>query len=922
MRAVALVAATCILPGCNRSQGDSVKAAQQAMDAKDTPSALIHLKNAVAANPNDGEARFLLAQQLMAMGEADAAVAEFRRARELKLPDERVVPELARALFDAGQSKLLIEQFGTAQLPSGTANARLQAQLASAYLNMGSVPRARQAANQALAADSNLPESRLASARVSLRESGRDAAMKEVDELLKLAPGFGLGWAFKGNLLAMDGDQSQAALGAFAKALELDPRQFQALFSTAAMHLTLGDLTKAKEGLAKLKQYWPRSVFAGFLEAQLLSLEGKHTEARLLFASLRNSLPTDAVFSLASGLNELKLGAYVQAEAQLGQAVSLDPKNLPARYYLAQAQMQQGRPDRASQSLAPMLEGANVPVEVLLLAAQARLYQGDAKGANELNARAERMGTQSPSVKAALAMIRVANGDVEPAMRELKLVSDTSPDVDADLKIVSTRLARGEADAALAAIDRLESKRPSQASTHELRGQALLLKGDFDAARRSFDAALAKDKFYFPAIAQLTNLDARAGRLADADKRITDLLKLNPSDSRLLTLLALTKVRSGGSSQEVLSLLERATKEDPRDLEAWLALIMRHFQAGDLQTALAAGQSAVAMIPDNVKLLDLIGRIQLQAGDARLAASTFANLINSAPHSPAGYVGQAAALVATGELNAANQVMRRLLERQPDYVDGLRLMADIAVRRGKHDEAIAIARDIQRRHPDSAAGFRLEGIVELARLRQPAAVAAFRKGLDKADAADIPVRLYGALQKGPAPAEAEAFAATWLQQHPKDTGLMNFRAFVQARAGSMAAARQTYEQVLAIDPENVESLNNLSLLMLQMGDPPQKALDMAQRALKLRPNQPDVLDTVAQIQVAQKQFGPAVETLKIAINRATNPAPLRLALARVYLGMNDRDRAAAELDTLVALGKTSATYREARRLQSQLSRRE
>jgi cellulose synthase operon protein C len=905
--------AALLLVACQQAPADHMAAAQAAIAAKDPGAAVVHLKNVIAAEPGNGEARLLLAQQSMALGEYDAAVADLRRARELKVPDDRVLPELAEAMLSARQPKLLIEQLANTKPQSPAARARLSSSLALAYLSLGNVPKARQAVESALEADSKSGPARLVNARVMLAESGRDAALTELEALLKQAPTLDEAWSLKGNIHASGNGELDQAMAAYKKALEINPKQFQALFSVVAMHMTNGDTAKARESLAALQKSWPDSLFGRYLQARLLLLEGKHSDARPLFATLRNSMPENVALLLASGVNELQLGAPIQAEALLAQSVSLDPGSSTARYFLARANLALGRPERATQALLPLVEAQNTSPEVLVVAAQAKLLQGDAKGASDLYARAEKFDSKDASVRTALAMARVARGEVDSALKELELISDGTKEVDADIKLIGTRLARNELTQALAASERLERKKPGLAATHELRGQILLQMKDLDGARRAFESALTKDRTYLPAMKQLTNLDVRQRNPAQAEKRLADALASDPGNASLMTLLAATKANTGAPASEVVSLLEKAAQTDSRHLEAWLLLIARHFQAGDLQAALSAGQTASTMIPDNVQLLEMIGRVQLRSGDIRQASSTFANIVRVAPRSASGYIGQAATLVAANELEAAAKVLQRLLDREPDSLDALRLSADVAVRRKRFDEAVALARGIQRRMPNDAAGFRLEGVVEQARNNQPAAAVMFRKALGKANDSDVSVRLYDALRRGPKPVEADQFAAEWTKRNPKDTSLPSFLGFLQFQANNLPQARRLFESVLAIDSDHVEALNNLALVQLKANDLA-TATELAQRALQLQPNRPELLDTMAQVLVAKKQYPKAVETLKLAINRATDAAPLRLALAKVYVQADDKPNALSELEKLVALGKSSATYAEARKL--------
>ena len=502
-------------------------------------------------------------------------------------------------------------------------------------------------------------------------------------------------------------------------------------------------------------------------------------------------------------------------------------------------------------------------------------------------------------MRTALALAQAAKGETDAAMRELQLISDSSETIDADLKLISTRLARNEVAEALLAIDKLEKKKPDQPAAAELRGQALLKRNDFEGARKAFSLALQREKAYAPALLQLTNLDLSQGKADQARKRLNAVLDANPRFAPALTMLAGVSLRSGGSASEVLSLLERATKADPLELNGWLMLMMRHFNAGDVQAALNASQSANVAIPDNVLLLEMTGRIQIKGGDIRQANSTYASLIRVAPRSASGYMGLAATLIAADELEAAAKTMQRLIDLDPRAVEPQRMAADIAVRRKMYKEALAIARNLQKQYPNDAVGWAVQGDVEASQGNWAAAAAALRGGLEKQNAAAMPLRLHVALLRDGKLPEARQLEVSWVKSHPKDVVFL-------AHLGGW------YEQVLAIDTKNFGTLNNTAWVLLQTNDA--KALDYAERALSEAPDRPEVLDTLAQIYASQQNYAKAIDSLKRAINRATNTAPLQLSLAQIYIQAKDRPNAINELEKLMALGKSSPYYLPARKL--------
>jgi putative PEP-CTERM system TPR-repeat lipoprotein len=389
-----------------------------------------------------------------------------------------------------------------------------------------------------------------------------------------------------------------------------------------------------------------------------------------------------------------------------------------------------------------------------------------------------------------LAVARASKNEEGAALRELEEITASTDGIEADLKLISARLARDELDLADKAIEALNKKQPDRPASFELRGQLKLKQGNPDGARKAFETALQKDKYYLPAVAQLTNLDIEQRAFDQARKRLKDFQLLDPGNAAVLVAMAGLEVRAGGSSALVIELLTKATKANPRDVGAWKTLIGRHLVSGDTPGALSTAQTAVAAVPDNVDLMDALARAQVLAGDTRQASGVYANIIRIAPQSPTGYLGLAALQSRNGELDAAASTLKRLLTIDERSVEAQRLAVELALKRRQMKEALAIAANLQRQYPDDSFGYRLEGDIEFEQTRWDAAAAAYRKGLQKQEPEAVAQGLHAALQKGGRQIEADKAAADWLKTHPKDTSFIGYLGDTALKTKDYALARK------------------------------------------------------------------------------------------------------------------------------------
>ena len=113
-----------LLSGCGGDNPDALLASARDYLAKnDAKAAVIQLKNALQANPDLPEGRYLLGLALLRGGDPVGSETELRKALALKHPAEQVAPPLAQAMLAQGQYKKLTDEFGQTKLGQAAAEA-------------------------------------------------------------------------------------------------------------------------------------------------------------------------------------------------------------------------------------------------------------------------------------------------------------------------------------------------------------------------------------------------------------------------------------------------------------------------------------------------------------------------------------------------------------------------------------------------------------------------------------------------------------------------------------------------------------------------------------------------------------------------------------------------------------------------------
>ncbi|MDP6045110.1 MAG: tetratricopeptide repeat protein, partial [Phycisphaerae bacterium] len=109
--------------------------------------------------------------------------------------------------------------------------------------------------------------------------------------------------------------------------------------------------------------------------------------------------------------------------------------------------------------------------------------------------------------------------------------------------------------------------------------------------------------------------------------------------------------------------------------------------------------------------------------------------------------------------------------------------------------------------------------------------------------------------------------------------------------GEPRKAEKAYKKCLEITPNDNAALNNLAYLFVDDLNEPEKALPYVQKVIKLRPQDPNVLDTYGWVMGKLKRYADAKKFLLRSIERNPELAACRYHLGWVFEQTGDRAQA-------------------------------
>lgn len=890
------VSALCalLLVACGGNPESMVASAKEYLAKNDTNAATIQLKNALQKNPSLAEARYLMGQVNFLQGSYADAEKEFKRALDLGFSPDLVVPKLAESLILSGQATRVLTELKDQKLSQAEARAALLASVGSAELAQGKREAAVEAYREALGEVRDFPMARVGLAKVKAGGRDLEGALADADAIIKDAPRLPEAHSLRGDLLLALG-RFEEAIPEFEAVIAARPTDLVAYQSLIGQLLRANKLDVAQNKLQDLKKVAPNHPLAFYLQAFLDVRNGKSKEAYDAIQQVLRVAPDYTPALVLAGSLQLQRRDFAQARESLTKVLEKSPNQLLARRLLVATYMGLQEPVKALEALQPLLKSAGDDLAVLSLAGQVYAMNGDFTRSEEYFGRASQADPKNAQYRTRLGVSRLAAGETDRAFQDLEAASALdSENVQADIALVMAHLRRGEAAKAMAAVQTLEKKRPTDPVTFNLKGGVYMASRDAAGARKAFEKALELKPDFLPAVSNLARLDVGDKNPAAARKRYEDFTSKNKKIPEGYLQHAELLAMTGAGTKDVQAVLEKGLAEIPTALPIRVALVRMLVQLGETKRALLLAQEASVAAPDDPTVLDLLGRAQLAAGERQQAISTYGKLVERQPNAPTPLLALADLQAAAKDNAAAERSLRKALTIKPDSIEAQQRLINVLVNSQRGDEAIRVAKDVEKQHSKSAVGFALEGDVLFALGKKSEAVAAYSEAYQRDKSPQGVIRLYAARAATGQTQEAAKLAAEWTKANPKDLMLRTYIAESNLTAQKYDLAVQQYRQMLEIAPKNPMLLNNLAWALGKLKDG--SALSVAQQAVSLAPNSPVVLDTYGVLQVESGDVSKGVETLKKAVGLGPNMPQLRISLAKALIKAGDKDGARRELD--------------------------
>ena len=913
---IAAVLISLIIQGCGKKTEDAqtlIADARTYQGKGDNNAAIIQLKNALQSNPDNSEARYLLGTIYNKTGDFQSAEKELRKALSLGMSPAKVMPDLGQTLLNLGQFQQVLDETG--KLAGEKNSAEISTLRGNSFLALGKTKEAKDQFELALKDKPDFSDAFIGLARYSLSARDIEAATNFAEQAVTRNPENADAWLFKGDLLRMQG-KTDPALAAYDQVVKLKPNSLIAHINKATLEIGTGKFEAAEADIKAARKAAPGSLMVFYTQALLDFNQGKNSAALDSLQQVLSKAPEHLPSRLLAGAVQAALGSAPQAEQHLKYYLERDPENIYARKLLASVLLKSRQTQRAIDVLTPALKVSRQDPQLLALAGESYMQANDFTKATEYFEKASSIAPESAMLHTALGMSKLGQGQSSRAVAELEKATNLdNKSPQAGILLILTHLRLKEYDKALTAANTLEKSNPDNPLVQNLKGGIYLNKQDLPHARASFEKALVLQPTYFPAAANLAQLDLQEKKPEAAKKRFETILEKDKKNIQAMVALA-NLALSQGKAEEATDWLERSAAENPDALQPAAFLTAHYLRLGDKQKSLTLAKKLQGAHPHEPEVLDLLAQAQLANNDKAAALESYNRLAAMQPESPVAQLRIASIQLANQNAAAASDALKKALAIKPDYLDAQLAQVALESRQGNYEKAIAISHQIQDQQKKSPVGYIAEGDLLMAQKKPALASKAYEHAFNISKSGPAMLKLHASLSEAGKIPEANSRLVQWLKEHPNDAASRMYLAGVYLSARDNKAAIEQYQIILRQAPTYVPALNNLATAYQPEKNP--LALEYAEKAYQLAPNSAAVMDTLGWILVEQGNTTRGLPLLEKAVSLAPEAADIRYHLAAGRAKSGDNAQARKELEQLLAAGKQFPSIGEAKLLLKQI----
>jgi putative PEP-CTERM system TPR-repeat lipoprotein len=701
-----------------------------------------------------------------------------------------------------------------------------------------------------------------------------------------------------GDRLVQKKDWARAILE-FKNAAQAMPAHPEAYYRLALAHLAEGDVRMGIIYLQKTLQLDPKHVDAQLKLAELMIVSEDQTilqDAQNRLRSLLAATPDSAEAVTALALAEWKLAQPALAEKHLMEVLQRMPRNLQAAVSLARIKVAQKKFAEAEAQLQSIARQSPPMAAAYVALGEFYLSQNRTQDAARSFEQALATEPSSPQALMGLASTHLIAGDWREAEKIYRRISNLPDEKARNVHALFLLQSKRYGEAAREFAEVLK-KFPNDRDARTGLISAYVFVKNYHDAEIVLNAALKKNGNDVPALLQRAALMMLRNNWDSAEADVRGALRADPDSAEAHYLMS--KVHGSRQTVELQRAeLHDALRLDPTLLAARLELARLYTRTNDPKAALEILNNAPRHQREITALVAEQNWAKLALGQRTEAELNLKDAVARKTY-PDLSLQDGILKMDRHDYQGARKSAQDVLAANAEDLRGLQLLLQSYVGEKRVSEGVAEIQRYAMSHQASAVVQQFAGTVLLAHGDKENA----RNAFERARAAD-PYMVAPdlslarmALQDGRVD-ESQAALEKLTRRLAKDETAHLWLGHIALMKNEYQKAIQEYQNVLSINPKNVNALNNLAYILSEHANQPERALAYAQQARELAPNSAAVANTLGKLYYRKGLYSLAVPLLKEAVDREkTESRVFDLGLAYIKDGdiINGREALTAGL---------------------------
>jgi tetratricopeptide (TPR) repeat protein len=680
------------------------------------------------------------------------------------------------------------------------------------------------------------------------------------------------------------------ALQEYQTTIQLNPNHTNARLELSKLFVSAGEFAAAKQQLDWLQQNQPKTpdyylALADYDDAikdtggalaaanSALGMDSNRSDVYLALGMLD--------VEVAQGKNKATEQEWGVAEANLKQAVTLDPKSVEAQVKLGNFYQIRGRYGEAEQAYRNAIQ----------------------------------IAPNDPGPTHSLANLFLAENKPQAVEDLLRAAKKDFPDNPAGYGMLARYYVQiNRFDKALVEFASLYKEHPKDLPVKEDYIQLLILNGQLDDARKLNDEVLKAQPADMRAAIYKAQIETRGGKPSSAVETLQNALKVDPDNAIAHLQLGLAFNALGNGNRAEAEWRE-AIRAQPDMLDAHQELARAAAQRKDATALAQEADQIIALAPASPQGYLWRGMAETIRKQFPVAERFLDQAIEIDPNNAETYVQLGNLRMVQNQPAEALKAYQQGLDRDPNSVAAMGGVVGVEARQQQADKAIATLRQYLAKSPNNAGFHTLLGdVLDTQKHDLAGAEAEYRKAieLDKTD-----VRGYLGLavvqhQRGDVDAALQTYLNA-IQALPNEVDPYFRAGNIYEQKNDWDRAKQMYQKVLVIEPDNGYAANSLAYAMLKEGGNLDVAFSMAQNARRKLPDMPEIADTLGFAYYQQRVYASAIGLFQEAVRKAPENVLYNVHLGMAYARSGQATLARQQLDRVQRIKPNAPEAEDLRR---------